>query len=168
MDEKENKAKMSSLLNDSADTLGFKEILLNLYLLEFEENIFLILKLRKEFYDYLIQKIKFRIKEKYGEQAYFTEVFIITDMLIQKTFYDDYYTPTYNYIIKNIEKEINSFNSKSSQTRARTSSILTTNLLNKETIFSKLKFFSTNKQNLGNLKNATFPIILRLAFFKIK
>lgn len=105
MEEKEKQTNFALFLNEIRDLENFKDKILTTYLAEFEENIYLVLKLKEEFYDYLLEKINFVIVDKYSNDVFSNASFTKINEEIKANFLDDYYNPIYNFLIEKVENE---------------------------------------------------------------
>ncbi len=104
-EDKETKIKLDSFFKEIRDIDNFKDIVLTMYLAEFEENIYLILKLKAEFYDYLQEKVNFVVAEKYSNEVFSNSTFIKINEEIKNVFLDDYYNPINDFLTEKVEQE---------------------------------------------------------------
>ncbi len=105
MDERQNQIKLSSFNKETRNRDSFKNTLLNIYIEEFEENIYLLFKLKDEFLNYLLEKINFNITEKYSIDVLTNSFFIKFNTEIKKKFLEKNFHPIKNFLTEKIENE---------------------------------------------------------------
>jgi len=105
MDDQQNQIKLASFFNELRNIENFKDTLLTIYLEELEENIYLILKLKAEFYNFIIEKINFNIIGKYSKDVFTNPNFTKINSDIKNDFLDDYLNPISKFLEKTVENQ---------------------------------------------------------------